>query len=718
MFGSAGMANEWPKAQSVDKSWFVGIVSVAFVLLALILLKGAILVGVTLNQLVIYLIFFSAVPALTIAAALWGMNLAYKPGEVSVVHRWIKFAAPYLPLLVLLYGLWGIDRTLYHIEYKLIIDSTGFGSSPYRFFLGCLAVAVLMGYLIAFNTKLRSHVPALFPDSPPPHLIYVFLVVFILSLFKPDLGHDSLSYDPYIGPASAVVLGSLPLVDTFSQYGLNYLLLSAGFKVLPWSMFSASLIIMLLDLGYYLVVALICVRLCRNKWVGALLSALLILFLVSAALYNSAYTPSVGAMRFLPSMLVLLAISHVVNGQTYSKFIISALMISSLWSLEALVFSGVVFSVFLLASRLGSQPFMFRQLTMDLLRLVFVILAPHVLIFIGFWLFLNTLPRYDIYLQLVSTQTKNSVWTAPADPAIRTWVFFGFTYALALSYGLFRSWAGQSVEERFRYAAMACAASLGIMQLSYYAGRAVTPVLVFIAFPLLILFILFFDRLIDTFTKHGLAMPRYQKLYASLAAVMLVATGGVIGDRFFREPFVLRSNATLLRECLTWHEGRKHCWTGLASRIRDKLRQPAGFVLFKGAEVSDKNQAAWQLIPTGMTLENMAAYSLAKKWLDGQDQIFLFISDSANVLFALKKRNALGLTHPMVDDRSLILRDKAFAAAQSVTEGTIIMVGDMSQQPIEMEIVEYLRKHWVFEQIDGGHSVVVYRLKSINGKNF
>lgn len=705
------MGNSWRLGQSVNQAWFGGIVSISFIALAFILLKVTAATGNGLNPLMAYLVFFSAVPILAVAAIWCGILVAREAGRAVSVHRWLMQIGLYLPVVVLLYGLWGVDRALYHISYESIIDSAGFDSSPRRFFLGCLAASLLIGYMAAFRTSLRSQFPALFPDDVPPHLKYVFLAIFILSLFRIDLGHDSLSYDPYTGPASAVVLGSIPMIDTFSQYGLNYLLLAAGLKVLPWSMYSASLVITLLDLVYYFVVGLICVRLCRSKEVAAVISALLILFLVSAALYNSAYTPSAGAMRYLPSMLVLLAVAHAANGRTYSKYTIAALAISSLWSLEALIFSGIIFSVFLMASNLGSRPFVFGHLVRDLLRLTIVVLVPHALLALGYLLVFGVWPRYDIYLQLVSTQTTNSVWTAPADPAIRTWVIFGFAYALALSYGLFRSWTGASSEERYRYAAMACVAALGIVQLSYYAGRAVTPVLVFLAFPLLILFVLFVDNQIHEFAEHGQTTPRHQWLYAGLAAAMLVACGGVIGDRFFREPYVLRSNATLLRDCLTWHEGRQHCWTGLTRRIRDKLRQPVGFVLPKDAGVTDKNQAAWQLIPTGMTLENMSAYLIAKKWLAGEDRIFLFIPDSATVLFALKKRNALGLTHPMVDDRSAILRGRAMDAAKNATEGTIILVGDMVQQAIEREIYAYLQQRWALERIDGGHSVVAYRLK-------
>lgn len=712
MVGHLDMAGIWHKAKAMNPDWFTGFFSFACVVLALILLKLIPAIGNAVNPLLVYLIFFSAVPMLAVMTVFSGMHWAPKPGDGNWVAKWLPVVSGFLPLAVLLYGLWGIDRTLYHATYEIVIDPSGFDSSPRRFFWGCLAAALLTGYWVAFRSSLRLRIPSLFPDDVPPNLMYVFLAVIILGLFKPDIGHDSLSYDPYTGPASAVVLGSLPFVDVFSQYGLNFLLLAAGLKLLPWSMYSASLIITLLDLLYYGIVALICLRLCRNKWTATVLSAFLILFLASAALYNPSYTPSAGAMRYLPSMLLLCAIACSGRNQIYNKFTIFALVISSLWSLEALIFSSIVFIVFLLASSLASQPFLLNRLLRDALRLVLVMLLPHILLSAGYLAVFNVLPRYDIYLQLVSTQTTNSVWTSPADPAIRTWVIFGFAYALALSWGMFRAWTAENSELRYRRAVTACVAALGIVQLSYYAGRAVTPVLIFLAYPLLILFVLFVDDLIHEFNGGKAVIGLHQRIYAALVILMIIACGGVIGDRFFREPYVLRSNATLLRDCLTWHEGRKHCWTGLTRRIRDKLRQPVGFILPRDGGVTDKNQAAWQLIPTGMTLENMSAYLIAKKWLAGQDRIFLFIPDSATVLFALKKRNALGLTHPMVDDRSAMLRARAMEAAKNAPEGTIILVGDMVQQAIEREIYAYLQQHWILERIDGGHSVVAYRLKA------
>ncbi len=58
------------------------------------------------------------------------------------------------------------------------------------------------------------------------------------------------------------------------------------------------------------------------------------------------------------------------------------------------------------------------------------------------------------------------------------------------------------------------------------------------------------------------------------------------------------------------------------------------------------------------------------------------------------------------------LRGRAMDAAKAAPEGTIVMVGDLSRQPIEVEILDYLRQRWTMEQVDAGNNVVVYRLKA------
>lgn len=58
MSGHFDMAGCWRKAQSIDRAWFVGFVSIGFVVLAFALLKFTAATGDSFSPLMVYLLFF------------------------------------------------------------------------------------------------------------------------------------------------------------------------------------------------------------------------------------------------------------------------------------------------------------------------------------------------------------------------------------------------------------------------------------------------------------------------------------------------------------------------------------------------------------------------------------------------------------------------------------------------------------------------------------
>lgn len=357
---------------------FLGWCSLGFVLIgvALVALKHATDDGF--NQMAVYLVFFATVPLVTAWAIQRSGISAHAPAAVVTNCGWIERLGYILPPVVLIYGLWGINRTLYHADFE-VIDPTGFGFSRQRFLAGLVVTALFLRFL-AHPDRAAPHFGVLLSPRMVSCIRGAFLGLFTISLFNVDIGHDSLSYDPYTGPASAVALGAVPLVDVFSQYGLNFLLLTAGLKLLPLSMSSLSLIITILNLVYYLLAALICLRMARDKSLAVVSSTFLILFLVSAALYNSAYTPSVGAMRYLPSLLLVWTLCSLKEGTAFSGPSAFALSLSSLWSLEALIFSAVTYGAYLAAIELRSRPIDFRQAARRFMVVGGLLLLPYVLL--------------------------------------------------------------------------------------------------------------------------------------------------------------------------------------------------------------------------------------------------------------------------------------------------------------------------------------------------
>src|SRR2546427_6478504 len=83
-------------------------------------------------------------------------------------------------------------------------------------------------------------------------LAYMVGVALLLLLFDIHITLDTLSYNPYIGPAVAVLHGAVPLRDVFSQYGLNYLVFSALLALVDGAMFVATFVVAVLNIVYYL----------------------------------------------------------------------------------------------------------------------------------------------------------------------------------------------------------------------------------------------------------------------------------------------------------------------------------------------------------------------------------------------------------------------------------------------------------------------------------
>jgi hypothetical protein len=250
---------------------------------------------------------------------------------------------------------------------------------------------------------------------------------------------------------------------------------------------------------------------------------------------------------------------------------------------------------------------------------------------------------------------------------------------------------------------------LGIMQLSYYAGRAVTPALTFLTFPLVIITVAFVD---DLSCRDWGATPAVRPTFrwiAGLLAAAAIVSGGMLGDRFFREPATLRSNGVLLRYFLS-----KHPADGLhqLALIPDKLSQPVGFIKRGSFALTEARPEQWQLIPNApTTTEDLSAYRLASRWLKGQGSAVIMSPDAATVLFALRVRNAIGLTHAMVDDRSALLRERALTLASRLSSGTVLLVGTIAPRSIEEEVLQELRRTWVMRTVDHDGKVLAIQLQ-------
>jgi hypothetical protein len=651
------------------------------------------------DELYTYALFFLSAPVCALIAALW------KPLQSTSYQNWplsnnvTALLGIALPLMIIVWGLKGIDITLYHTEYETPVFSS------IRFAIGAVGMLSASIAAVFLHQKVvtlgQSASPLVAPWART--LGYVAGFMLILSLFDINITVDTLSYDPYIGPAAAVLEGAIPLVDVFSQYGLNFLVFSAALAVLPWSLFSTTLVVALLNTAYYLVVCLIALRMTRNRLSCFLLSVFIVMFLQTASLYNITYTPSVLAMRFLPPLLLILALAHLPKGRWFSAWSSGSMVLCSLWSIEALAFGLVSYAAYIFILGISLRKYSLTKPAVAFAQLTACVVVPHILLSAGYWIFFNQLPRYDIYWELVTSsstaESKNFSWQLPINPEIRTWVLFGFPYALCLAYTLFNSWRSEDKHgEAPALALIGALCTLGIVQFFYYVGRSATPVLVLLAFPLAILFVLAFDK-----TWSSLQRTIFEtriNLFPAVFGLLLVAgMSGVFADRFFRPMTVTGSNSTILRSCLSDGDLRICKPNKIVKSLWRKMQEPVGFPAnYPGA-------GGWS------PQENEQAYALVQKHLKAEPKVFLFIADSAAVLFFTRKTNGLGLTHSMVDGRSPTLVARALRAVDNLTEGTIVIVGDTRSSKTDEQILTAMRERWLFCPLESKTLVSAYQLQ-------
>ncbi|MCE7527856.1 hypothetical protein [Polynucleobacter sp. IMCC 30228] len=684
---------------------FIGIFILIIVSFFYILIKSTFVS----NQLYLYVAFFTGMVLFIPLAIFLGNFIArtdfYQKYKSSSKINFIFFL---LPLFVFSYGLIGIDRVVYSLEYKNILDIDGFQFSNKRFIYGFVVSFISLLAVTYFNFKKFKYQNI---------VIAGFIFIFILSLFRPEMGHDTLSYDPYIGPASSVALGLSPFTDVFSQYGLNYLLITLALYILPWSLFSVSLVVAALDQFYILVVILICISISRNKIRSTVLASFLVLFLISAFLYNPTYTPSALSFRYLPPLFLIYSFTRLNFNKTFSILSVCIFFVACLWSLESFIYSLIVYQAYIIFQELSKNSFQIKRVLIQSGKLQLLSLVPHLCLITLSLLFFKSWPRYDIYFELIKSQVSSSGWIVAPDPQIRTYILFGLFYSISVGYTAFKLWTlkGDSRDLR-NVIILGCISLLGIMQLSYYAGRAVTPVLVFISFPLVIIAIYFYDRLISEYKFWQISTNLFspKNIIAILFFIFIISFslfGGVLFDRLFRPVSPIRSNSIILRECFL-PKLNKDCFKrSFYAGIKDKFQWPTGFI-GPNSITSSASQNLWQLIPTGMGGENIAMYIMAKKWFSDSDG-YIFTWDSATLFFALRKNNPLGLTHSMVDDRSQILRARAYANINDISSvGKVIIVGDMSRQPLEQEIFQMLKDKNKLTAIESFGGVNVYRIRN------
>jgi hypothetical protein len=299
-------------------------------------------------------------------------------------------------------------------------------------------------------------------------------------LFDFSLAHDVFHYLTNVGPALHILHGGRLMVDTFSQYGPGPVLLTLlAFKIGPTSFGMAQLTTQLCNFVYF-GVWLICLSR-MSQWKLAASFSGLLAFALFLASWGRGYgnvneAPSILALRYLPTLLMVLAISNLAPPRRFSFFTVLATFISSQWSFESLVGTLGVHLAFVGMLALRDRAFV--RLVVDGVVAVVPAIAGIATTTAVTMLVTGSAPDFATYLAfLTSYNPMAPYWAIVASP-----MFFGWLpmfFAVLLTFGdawtrIFRRHlrVTDADDETLFYRFVPMAVLL-MFQITYFVGRSV-----------------------------------------------------------------------------------------------------------------------------------------------------------------------------------------------------------------------------------------------------
>lgn len=301
-----------------------------------------------------------------------------------------------------------------------------------------------------------------------------------------------LHLDYYLGPVNDVLHGRPLLVDSACQYGvLNLYLLAAWFQIAPLGYGPLGFAVSLVTAAQYLVAYWV-LRLAGSGPVIAGAAMLVAVAVTVLAGFGSpAFFPSTGGLRFgLPFVLILITLLAARRSRSAPPISVAAFAVvglSSLWSFETLVYVLAAFAAaaaFDIAIRSRSLDEAARLAGRHMAGAAVALVGAHLLFAIGTRLLAGSWPDWGWYLDYFETYSTGGLSQALARPWSLAWLIgatcfasIGGLVALAATNRAF------AMENRVPLLAAAGTSGAGVAMLTYFLGRSIEQLLVFVALP-------------------------------------------------------------------------------------------------------------------------------------------------------------------------------------------------------------------------------------------
>lgn len=377
---------------------------------------------------------------------------------------------------------------------------------------------------------------------------FVLLALFILTLFDDDLYLNVEHYLVHMGPAMHSIYGGIAMVDVFCIYGLMpWLLVKAALVTVAPTFGAMAITVRLTMLAYYLAmcVALYAVSRRRLSAVALMLPFMLVATTFHPGLLNLNGLPSTSGLRYLvPALMV--AVLTAVRPQVWSTFLAMVLLVlASLWSIEAFVYTLAPWGYLLFLQTVRSRSIAKPGATL-LAAIVLVALAQVAFVYgthtaTGQWV------NYGPYLGLIANFRPDQAgfWAQAADPNFAMWVPVWLGLFLVLATAGYQALRGR--EPTDTASRLVPVAAFGFAELNYFAGFPAWSSLGLAFLPVAIVIICSVEALSERPRQYGPA-GKAALLSISAVVVVLVAFGT---ERFAREPLYDQGNRNVLRRCFT-----------------------------------------------------------------------------------------------------------------------------------------------------------------------
>ena len=540
-----------------------------------------------------------------------------------------------------------------------------------------------------------------------------FVLIINLLLFDDGLWADMVHFRAVVEPALHFKHGGIPFVEVHSQYGLlPFLLTGWAFDVLPPNYSSAALVSRLANVAYLAVFVLLVYRLCGNKITATLLAIFGLLIHVTYYEVNLWVSPSPGGLRYLPPMLMLLALAYLPRERQHSVWTVAVLVLSSFWSLETFAYCVGPYAAFLI----GTGMFRRRLLPAlgNLLLPAAVIAAAH-LLFTGFMLaHYGSLPRYDLYLGIfASSEVTGTTWDVPMSPYYWVWAINALVYFLVLSYFLYRVLMVRGghigAADRWLVSSLLPATAAGVLFASYFVGKSTQHAIYLAQLPLFVVVLAASDHLLWRSVEP--LRSRRSLQFVLVLAVGIVAAIGL--EKFFQPHSVHAGNSTILRQCFL----ASGCAPSrILPRLADRLASPP-----PGSEL-DIDRIYQLRLQHWTNPENLGVirdgYHLLQTLAPEAERVAVFLDNDINnpitglVLMYAGKWHKWPISTAYVDNFSPKLAEAIVASPVELVENEVVITLAQEDEliPLHRRVLDKIRAEWSLCPIARTASgVVAYR---------